>query len=498
MRRRFERGNSRPVFARLSLATINKGLLCVALAALLFRRGSFSSSFIPNPFEMIFALVLLLAFIDIVKNKKIKEFWRAAPKNIWIALGCLVFSIVSGWIIAMLFKGIPTSFNMIMEFGVFAISLGLFLLILFYTKNDHSRAEKYLFMLVLPAVYIPLVLFHGTADSLHLTQSQGGNFLGLTTNPNVISKILLIPAMFFIAKSLFEAKTKWLPAAYILISSSIVALVLWTASRGALLSLVLGALFVGLVFSLHDFNWKKLFSSGIIVFMIFLLGFGMTPYARKQIVLNRILHKDTDQIKVSELKNKSLSTIIQESLHISFNVVQEPTPATTINVQQPVISTTTNVQQLTPPTPVSIQQPTPPAVANVQQSTPSTTNEPLPDTRITIWKFYLKQVLINPLGFGPNTHLKYGLVGKDGEYLSTGPHNSYLQIWFWGGLLGLLSFLYMLFSAFKSLKIKLQSNFSFVTVSAMSALFALSIAIMFDDALQFYWLWALLALSLRE
>lgn len=436
----------------LSLELINKSLLFLALGSLFYRVGNFYNTFIPKPFEMIFTLIFLLTIFYLLKNNKIKEFFISIPKDILIAAFLLVFSILFGWVVAFFFKDISPNFNMVLEFGTFSMGLSVFLLILFYTKNDQIYAKRYLYALIFPVVYIFFVLFPWTADRFLISD---GNFLGFTTNQNIISKTLLIPALFFIASSLFEIKNKWLRVGCILISSLSVALLFWISSRGALVSLALGSIFIWLIFSLNNFQWKKIFYSGIIILTIMSLGFAMTPNERKKVALNRTLNLDSNQILLTALKDKSVHDVARESIYNNSN--------------QKVFANNSSINQSS-----------------------------LPDTRLQIWSFYLRYVLKNSLGVGPDTHMKSYIVGSQGEYVSSGPHNTYIQIWLWGGIVGLLSFIFILSRAFKNIMTRLKSNFNPSTIALAGILFALSVAIMFDDSLSFYWFWAILALSSRS
>ncbi len=464
---------------KISLEKINKALLFIALASLFFRKGNFYNSFIPKPFEIIFTLLVILTAIYVIKNGKIKDFFLSIPKKIWIAISCLLFSIALGSVIAIFFKKIPANFNMVLEFGTFAIGLGTFLLIMFYAKDDEIHTKGYFYALLVPILYIFFLFSSKLADNFNVI--AGGHLNGFIGNPNIISKTLLIPSIFFITCSLFEAKNKWLKITYILISAASVALLFWTSSRGAFFSFAVGATFTWLVFSLHNFQWRKIISGGVILFFVVLIGFAMLPDNGKKTVLNRFLNPDTKQSSYIFLKDKSVDDVIKESLDgIKKNI---PPAIITIPADN-TITGTTNQPSATIPVPVD----------NIITGTTNQPNE----TRLQIWPFYLKLALKNPLGFGPNTHKDYYLPNIKGGYLSAGPHNTYLQIWLWGGLLGIFSFLYLLFSAFKNLKIKLQSNFDPVTVALLGILFTLSVSVMFDDSLSLYHFWAILALSLRK
>src|SRR3989338_3499348 len=271
----------------LTLEQINKNLVFVVLLALIYRLGNFFNTFIPKPFEILVLIIVLLTIVDVLKNNKIKEFFFSIPEDIRIAFICLVFSVLLGWGVSAL-KGIPYTFNTLLEFGTFMFSLSIFLLILIYTRNDKNYIKIYFYALLMPAVYAIFVFFPQATYYLQL--GNDGTFLGLTMNPNIISKILLIPAFFFITYSLFKSENKWLRVRYIAVSFSLVSLLFWTASRVGLISLLFASIFIWLVFSFNNFNWKKLFYSGLLIFVILAVGFALTPNTGKQRVFLRILY----------------------------------------------------------------------------------------------------------------------------------------------------------------------------------------------------------------
>jgi O-antigen ligase len=430
----------------LTLEQINKNLVFIALLALIYRMGNFYNTFIPKPFEIILVLIMLLTLIDLIKNKKFKEFFLSIDKKIWVALFGLMASIFVGWFVAVFLKNVPINLNVILEFGSFVVSMVIFVLVLFYTKNDTTYAKKYLYALLLPASYIIFVLFPEGAQYLKLENM--GTFLGLIINPNIISKILLIPALFFTVHSLFKFQNKWIKIGHIAISCAMVALLFWVASRGGLVSLAVSFIFVWLVFSFNNFNWKKLFYSGGLLLLIFLIGFLITPQTGKQRVFLRALYPSgSDASSYSSVKDKTVDDI--------FNKFTEDESSNYIFIY------------------------------------------PARETRFKIWPFYFKYILSNPLGIGPNTHLSFSLRDNIGEYINSGPHNTFLQIWLWGGLLGILSFLYIYISAFKNLITQLKSDFNPTVLALLGALFAVSISIMFDDSLSFFWFFIILALALR-
>src|SRR3990167_1738556 len=142
----------------LTFEDVNKNLILLALLALIYRLGNFYNTFVSKPFEIIVVLIVFLALVDIWRNNKIKEFFFSIPRDIRIACICLVFSILLGWAVSIL-KGIPYTFNTLLEFGVFIFSLSIFLLILIYTRNDKNYVKIYFYALLMPAVYGIFVFF---------------------------------------------------------------------------------------------------------------------------------------------------------------------------------------------------------------------------------------------------------------------------------------------------------------------------------------------------
>lgn len=427
----------------LTLEQINKNLLILAFLSLLFRFGSFAKSNIPKLFEIIFTLIVILTIVDLIKNRKIKEFFFSVPKNIRIIIFFLTSSILLGWAFATFFLKISLNFNMILEFGTFAISLGVFLLTIFYARNDKTYIKKCLYALLAPAIYIIFILFSHAA--YYLKFAQDSTFLAYTENPSIISKMLLIPSIFFITHALFCFKKKLLKMMYIIISSALVALLFWVSSRGALVSLVAGSLFVWIIFSLHKFTLKRLLQAGVIIFLILLIGYSITPQGGKQQIVNKVLNPNDSNFIYTNLENQSTLVLYEKFINSKSNH---------------------NI------------------IVDSSQ-----------ETRFQFWSFYLKKVIRHPLGFGPNTHMN--IEYKNGTYFNLGPHNTYIEILLWGGLVGLMSFLYLVFFTFKNLIIKLKSNFDPTALALAGMLFTLSIAIFFNDNLQFYWFWIVLAVALK-
>lgn len=430
---------------KLSLEKANKIILLAALIALIYREGNFAVTFIPKPFETTLVLLCFSTLFFLLKNGKVKDFFASIPRNILIALCVLIGSVFLGWFSAFL-SGTPTSFNMILELGTFLMGFATFLLVLFYTKGDDGYAKRCLYALLVPSIYAILLFLFPLDEYLGVNFNE--HFLGLTGNPNIISKILLVPAMFFISYSLFEFKQKHLRFLYIFIASTQVALILWTASRGALVSLILGSTFALAMYVFYEFSWKKIFTGMIIIAGILVMGFALVPSASQKAIRQRVVMTIAGLTRLPPLVAETPERVLEK-------------------------------------------------VKMDQDSAKLTAIKP-DENRLIIWPFYIKYVLLHPLGMGPNTHKNFKLTDRNGYSINSGPHNTYMQIWLWGGVLGVLSFLYILFLGFKNLRNRLKLSLNKTDLALFAILLALSVSIFFDDSLSFYWFFIILALSLRN
>lgn len=421
----------------ITFEKINKFVLLLALAALVYRRGNFSVSHIPKPFELIFFLLLILTAIYVLWGKKIKYFFTSIPKDILWATGILIFSILLGWVVGAPLAGIPTNLLTVLEFGTCGIGIAAFLMVLFYTKNDDKYAKWYLYALLLPNFYLVYYLFSRGLVPYFGIVNDG--FFDFTLNPNVLSKILLIPSLFFISKSLYDFKNKnWLAMVWsILLSAVFVAIVFWTLSRAAALSLVMAGVFAWLIFSFIKFDWKKLLGGAVVVAVILAIGFTLVPKISKDAAVTKITETVNTVSNLDEDKSAYVARTPEK-----FDYVYEP--------------------------------------------------------RLVVWSFFPKYAWQHPLGVGPATHADFGVYDGAGKHIIIGPDNTYLQIWVWGGLLGIGSFLYLLFSAYKSLFLRLKRDFDRNTFALLGILFALSVAIFFDGSLALYWFFIILALAIQK
>ncbi len=438
-------------YKNLSLEKINKILLLLGFASLIYRWGNFYNTYLPKPYEIILSVVLISTVVDLIRRRKLRDFYKAIPRNIWTASFVLVGSVLVGWLCALLFKNIPIAFNTVLEFGTFIISLVSFVLTLYYGRSDEKFRRQCLYLLLLPVLYVPLLFFPEVAKKLYLVPDL--DFAGFTLNVNIISKILLIPGVFFTAYALMSTKRN-IKALCIFLAAGVFSLLIWTSSRGAIFSFLVAILAVLTFYGMRQFSWRKSVIGGVAILSgIIILGILLAPGYSRIKFLGRVIGNDEVSRIAARYPENSLITKILFSSH-SVEILNQNDSTIDSDVGK---------------------------------------NE----TRLIIWPIYIAENLKHPFGIGPNTHYNYYIL-RNGKIFNTGPHNTYLQVWQWGGIVGLGAFLYILWFAFRNLNRRFTMTHSPATLALLGALLAISLAIAFDDSLNMYWFFIILGLSLKE
>ncbi len=415
---------------------INKIVLLATLAALSLNleKGSFSRHFIPSIFQMLLVVSIVLTIVYVVKENKIKDLFTSVPKKIWWAIGGLYALILIGWAIAIFSVGIPTTLTTILDFGTFTIGIVLFMLVSFYTDDDRAYALWCLYAIMIPNLH--LLYYYLTHGLVGYWGAVNDFSLDKVLDPNILSKTLIVPTLFFICMALFAWKNNkkwWLTCIYGLLGAIAAMMVFWTVSRGGSVSLVFGAMVTWLVFSIKEFTWKKFFIGGTIVVLILSLGYVTTPHASRQ----AIAVKTSNTFTLPAAAGGSVANI-----------------------------TVSEIQKL-----------------------------PQTESRLLIWYFYPRYILRHPFGVGPNAAHDFNFQDKNGGHIYVGPDSTYLVITLWAGLLGLLVYCYIIWSAFVELWKKWQKHSDATILALMSILFSLSVALFFDGMLSLYWLYVILALA---
>lgn len=414
--------------------------LLAAIASLAYKRGHFAGTFIPSPFQILFVVSVVLTIIYVMKEQSIKEFFKSLPRKITVAFICVFTAVIVGWVIGGVFAGIPTTYHTILDFGTFTMSIIIFFLVLFYIKDDRNYATWCLYALLIPSLS-PFYYFFTHGFVGYWGVLNDGSLNGVV-DPNLFSKTLLIPTLFFISTALFALMHKkwWLMSAYTLVASLYAMLIFWTVSRGSILSLLAGSFLVLVLFSARKFSWKKLAGSTLILLTALSFGYVITPGGSRE-----------------ELRTKVANT----------GALPRSAEGNVVNIVD-----------------------TPNITMEELRETPRT------DVRIFEWYYFLKYAFCHPLGVGPSSS-SVDYQDNEGD-LQLRPGNTYIQLWLWGGIVALTGFLYVIWRAFVSLWTRWRKNANEKTLAIFGALFALSIAIIFDASLYFYWYFILLALAFER
>jgi O-antigen ligase len=312
----------------------------------------------------------------------------------------------------------------------------LFILVSFYIKGDQAYTKWCLYAILIPNFHLLYYFFtHGLVGYWGVPNDFS---LDKVLDPNILSKTLLVPTMFFISMTLFSLKNKkwWVTSIYVACASVSAMMIFWTVSRGAALSLLLGALVTWLVFLFRGFTWKKFFVGGLLILLILLLGYAMIPHGSKQAI---------------SLKTSNTFTLPAASGGKVSNVT----------------------------------------VAEIQKL-------PQTESRLLIWHFYPIYILQHPFGVGPNSSHDFNFHDKNGVHIYVGPDSTYLIACLWGGLLGLVVYLYIVWSGFVEGWKKWKKSFDPISLALLSIVFTLSVALFFDGMLSLYWLYVVLALSFQK
>jgi hypothetical protein len=433
---------------KLNLETINKNLVIIAILLLLFRNGSFGVTGIPQPFEIAFIVVSLIALIDFVVNKKFTRFLNVFPENIKVASLLIFASIFFGWIISILIVKIPTTLNTFFEFGSFVVGFSFASLVFYYASLDKSYIKKCLYALSLPVIYSICILFPEFGNNIDLIRN--GTFKGFTGNVNIVSKALIVPLMLLLSFSFLSYKNLAKKSLYGLIASFVLGLLFWTTERATVISYVVGGglIFIAVYKNIH--SWKNSLANIIVVILITGLAFSFIPNIGKKVVLGRILHFDGHSQDYEKVKDKNLKEVAE-------NVFVERQPVTLSLLTDPKNS---------------------------------------PEPRFQLWDYYINFVLRNPLGVGPNTHMPVVIKYAKSVFINPGPHNTFLQIFMWGGIVGFVSFVYIIYVAIKNVYVAFKETLSVSALALYGSLIGFLVAIFFNDGLQSYWFWVILSLCL--
>ena len=394
----------------------------------------------PKPFEIIMVIIITIFIIGLIFKKiNIKELISLFPPKILLAMFCLITSTIIGWSLTIFLKDIQINLDMIFDFGRLLLALITCTFTIAYTKKYPDILKNFFFALLSSIIYIIFIFLPNISEHYGITLSDG-RFYGFMNNPSTVSKLILVSLLFSFSLYLFEQKNKLLKTCFFIITTGLMSLIFWSGTRAAILSASIGFVLIIFLYIKYNFSKKNILISLISVSLIFFLGFLMIPNFSKKIVINRVLTHNTDAIPALELKKMNIVDVLKKTIGTKPNSMSE--------------------------------------------------------TRLTIWPYFMREIIKNPLGMGPAyyTHT-FIRVGPNNDL--AGAHNSFLEIMLYGGWFAIVSFLFLLITGIKNLILSIKNNINkTIPVAFLSALIALTIALSFDDHFKLYWFWILLGLSI--
>lgn len=419
----------------LSFKAINKTVLLATIIALAtnVQKGSFTRTGMPSPFQALLVVSIILTIIYVLKSHRVKDFFDSLPRKIWFAIGGFYAATLIGWGIAIVVMDMPTTLHTILDFGTFTMGVTLLLLVAFYAKGDYIYAKWCLYASFIPNIYlVHYFLTHGLVGYWGVTNDFS---LDKILDPNILSKVLLVPAIFFISLALFALKDKkwWHVGTYMALGSAFAMSIFWTVSRGGIVSLAVGAFATWIVFSIRNFTWKKTILSGLLVLIILSVGYVINPKG----TLQAIALKATNTFTLPPTSEGRISNVTVEEIRML----------------------------------------------------------PQTESRLLIWYFYPRYILKHPFGVGPNASQDFNFQDKNGTHIYVGPDSTYLVVALWAGFLGLGIYLYIMWNAFAALWKKWKKSYDGITLALMGILFTLLTVLFFDGNMSLYWLYIVLALA---
>ena len=241
--------------------------------------------------------------------------------------------------------------------------------------------------------------------------------------------------------SLYPLKKRFF--AYFLLGSGLFGILLWTQTRAGWIGFGAAMLVVFWGWILKSdqsaITRLKLFlTGGLILVMLMVLGLWALPYYVKNEVINRVFPV-RPQIEAEGLNFEEVETEL-----VVQRVIQE--------VVKPSFSER---------------------------------------SRVYLWRAYLEKLVQSPLGLGLN-HSPPIFEGAP-----RGPHNTFLEVAAFGGVLTLGGYIYLLYLAISNLLVKLKQNQNFKwPLYLLAALVGRFVASQFDNMSTFRVMWVIMALGI--
>jgi hypothetical protein len=254
---------------------------------------------------LFFLIAIFKKEISILKEREIINYSL-------LSIGALLIGTIASWVI---FRHIPV-FAVLN--GYFHILLNFSLLVEIITISNYDKTFPrkillgFLFsLLIIPFIYVPTI----NKYFLHAL----GRFEGLLNDPNYFASFQIIPSLlilFFIVKEKTDKDTLLKPISLFIIFCVSIGLILWSGSRGGILSLAVSLAL--LVILLIPKITKKMLALVVLLILIsFPLGFWITPPQSRSAIKSRIHYAEATgaETNLTLLSNQDRLTIWKNSLY---------------------------------------------------------------------------------------------------------------------------------------------------------------------------------------
>jgi len=263
------------------------GLLFAILgASLIFRRGDFGSSLAPKLFEL---SIVLAAILLLARHGPRKIYQEAKPFTRFYGLlaSLFLFFIIVGQVIGNFSgKGVGWEREVFLDYLRLLVSfLGFFVGALLIQLG---YGKKYFQWFLALTVFSPLVLLPvWTSWGARLYLGELGRLWGTYNDPNYLGSWLA--AIFLMTIPIFVSQKSFRKVGLLIWLTILMALIIWTSSRAAWVSLAIGFL----IFLIWEFRGHQSFRKTIRLCAIFLLiaviGFLLLPDQVRLRTISRLL-----------------------------------------------------------------------------------------------------------------------------------------------------------------------------------------------------------------
>jgi len=446
-------------------------LFLLSAALLVWRRNRFIDFgvYVPTvkPSDPLLLLVLFFVFLALISSKTLR---REAAENAlliyWakcIALFFLFLAAGSLW--SFLFLGQAPAVIDALQYGRIAWGTGFFLLVIFFGfRNERYLKALALSFLVALAMAPIIFLSEEIIVSNYLIVSPASYTLHAFQPGTVfLGSYLVFPiAVLF---SLFLLGQRYKKIAYLAGTILLTALVLWTGSRAAWLSVLAVFLTAVAVYGYWRRENKVIVMYCLSVVLIFLSGFFILPTLARNTVLTRVFPN------------------LQADVHLRKEILEKI----------PALREGLTLDQIWW---LSLRLPTR-YYFNIR--------EPRVDLKFgagrgELWKDYAVEAVFHPMGLGPSYASVLRDLGTD-RFVQTrafkilgGTHNLWLQVLLSAGIGGLAIFAFAIGKLAKGVLNLVRSDRAVTTLWVAGGFAGILVDSFFFDSLELRWFWVILGI----